>query len=45
MQFRWKTRFAAFVVTLSVFLTGGMGAAIAAEPLLDHEDHELRLEC
>lgn len=32
MQFNWKMRFAAFMVTLSVFLAGGMGAAAAAEP-------------
>lgn len=32
MQHRWKTRFAAFMVTLSILFAGGMGAASAAEP-------------
>ncbi|MFL4491511.1 toxin glutamine deamidase domain-containing protein [Streptomyces sp. VTCC 41912] len=32
MQNRWETKAAAFLLTLSVLFTGGMGEAIAAEP-------------
>ncbi|MEE6264923.1 toxin glutamine deamidase domain-containing protein [Streptomyces diastatochromogenes] len=32
MQNRWETKAAAFLLTLSVLFTGGMGEAVAAEP-------------